>query len=144
VTALLRILIVIPFGYVAGCMAAGIFAVLSVYDLSGDSGFAMEGFLIGGGIVAGMYFGAFAFVPALCLIVLAEAFCWRSFFFHSPAGGAVALGTALFIHEAVADLTVKASVMAAAGMIGGAVYWMIAGRGAGRGFFETKAPSGRG
>jgi hypothetical protein len=145
VTALLRILIVIPFGYIAACMSAGIFGVLSVYDLSGGPDFSMAGFAISGGIVAGMYFGAFAFVPALCLIILAEASSWRSFFLYAPAGGAIALGTALFIHEAITDLTVKASVVAAAaGLVGGAVYWLIAGRGAGGGFSSTKTPATRG
>lgn len=126
--ALLRIILVIPAGYIAGCIVAGMVAVLSVYDPSGDPDFGMEGFVIGGGIVAGMYFGAFALLPALVLIVFAEAFSWRSFFFHAPAGAAVALGLTLVQNEAAAHPPATAATMLACGFAGGAIYWLIAGR----------------
>ena len=113
--------------------------MLSVYDLGGDPDFAMEGFVIGGGIVAGMYFGAFALAPAVILVLLAEAFSWRSFFFHAAAGGAIALGVTLFHNEAFSYPPAKAAVMLACGLVGGAVYWLIAGRNSGGRYLRSRA-----
>lgn len=114
-------------------VAAGIAAMLSVADVGGDAEFAMEGFVIGGGIVAGMYFGALALPAAIILIVFAEAYSWRSFFLYALTGAAISMGTTLFMNGAVTHPPAKSAVMLACGFVGGAVYWLIAGRRAGSG-----------
>ena len=89
--ALLRILVVIPLGYVAACAAAGIVFALSLYGFTGESDPAIQGIAISFAVAMAVYAGALAAVPTLAAIVLAEAFAWRSFFFWSLFGGVLGL-----------------------------------------------------
>jgi hypothetical protein len=79
------------------------------------------------------FVSGFALLPMLLIILVAESFGWRSVLFYAAAG----LGLALFFRSL---LTVQGQnffgrdleIMAAAGIAGGLVYWMLAGRNAGR------------
>ena len=127
--ALLRILIVIPLGYVAACAAAGIVFALSLYGFTGESDPAIQGIAISFAFAMAVYAGALAAVPTLAAIVLAEAFAWRSFFFWSLFGGVLGLAGKVMQDNAEGVHTPGiVALYATAGLVGGAVYWLAAGR----------------
>lgn len=90
--------------------------------------------------------GAYAFLPALALIGIAEAFDIRSIFYYALGGAAIGLlgyfGTNMSVQiEETTDMPPVAfglQLVLASGIIAGFVYWMIAGRSAGK----WKAPLG--
>ena len=76
-----------------------------------------------------------AFVPAMIAILLAESFSWRSILYYALAGGAIGFffGTILPTDEPGRVLLTRgAEIMAGAGVAAGLVYWLFAGRNAGR------------
>lgn len=81
--------------------------------------------------------GGIAMLPALLLIVLAEAFAWRSSLVYATLGGILALmlGYGLdfagYVFVPGGELAREREVLAAAGIAGGFVYWLFAGRKAG-------------
>ena len=83
--------------------------------------------------------GAAAILPALVLIAVAEAMRIRSFLYYGVGGGLVGLASYFGSDissrlENTTDVTPVGHVLqlaAAAGIIGGLVYWVIAGRKAG-------------
>lgn len=92
------------------------------------------------------FVGAYAFLPAVVLIVLAETFDIRSIFYYALGGAAIGLvayfGSNISVRlEETTDLPPVAfglQLVAASGIIAGFVYWLIAGRKAGK----WKAPLG--
>src|SRR5271163_2003182 len=81
--------------------------------------------------------GTVAFLPALLIVAVAEGFAWRSVLLYAAVGGALALALSYGM-----DLTGEMSepptyfarereVLAASGIAGGLVYWLVAGRRAG-------------
>jgi hypothetical protein len=85
------------------------------------------------------FVAAFAFVPAVIAIIITETFGLRSVLFYALAGGLIGLfcGYSLgFIgplprFDFDMPLGTNFELLAAAGIAGGLVYWLIAGRGAG-------------
>ena len=139
-SALLRILVVIPLGYVLACLAAGLVIALSIYGFVDEPSPVMQGMAVAFGFVAATCAGAFAAVPMLVAIVLAEAFRWRSFFFWAPFGGVLGLvGKALAERGETVQTPGVVALYIAAGLVGGATYWLIAGRGSGA--FVTRRPT---
>lgn len=86
------------------------------------------------------FVGAVAFLPAILAIVIAEAARLRNFLYYGVGGALVGLasyyGTDISVRlENTTDVTPVANALqlaAAAGIVGGLVYWLIAGRSAGR------------
>jgi hypothetical protein len=86
------------------------------------------------------YVGATAFVPALLLILFAEIARMRSILYYGVAGAVVGLASyfgsdielRLENTTDVAPAGHPLQLAAAAGIIGGLAYWLIAGRSAGR------------
>jgi hypothetical protein len=84
--------------------------------------------------------GAVAYLPAFLTVTLAEALSIRSFLYYGTAGAAIGLlgyfGSNISSRlEDTTDITPVAhslELVAAAGIIGGLVYWLMAGRNAGR------------
>jgi hypothetical protein len=85
------------------------------------------------------FVGATAFVPAVILVAIAETFDIRSIFYYAIGGGLIAA-----VVWYMADISVQLEnttdlspigyglqLVAAAGIIGGFVYWLLAGRKAG-------------
>jgi len=70
--------------------------------------------------VGALFIGAIAMLPALLVIALAEGFAWRSILVYAALGGAPG-----------SYLAREREVLAASGIAGGLVYWLIAGRKAG-------------
>ena len=83
------------------------------------------------------FHGAIAMLPALLVIALAEGFAWRSILVYAALGGvlALALGYGLdfggYVGAPGSHLAREREVLAASGIAGGLVYWLIAGRRAG-------------
>jgi H+/Cl- antiporter ClcA len=92
------------------------------------------------------FVGAVALMPAALLIVISEAARLRSFLFYCVGGALVGLasyyGSDISVRlENTTDVPPVANALqlaAAAGIIGGLVYWLVAGRNAGR-WREPKA-----
>jgi len=92
------------------------------------------------------FVGAVAIMPAALLIVISEAARLRSFLFYGVGGALVGLasyyGSEISVRlENTTDVPPVANALqlaAAAGIIGGLVYWVVAGRNAGR-WREPKA-----
>jgi len=78
-----------------------------------------------------------AVLPTLLVIVLAEGFAWRSIVVYAALGGLLALvlryglDFAGYIGAPGSDVAREREVLAAAGIAGGLVYWLVAGRNAG-------------
>jgi hypothetical protein len=86
-----------------------------------------------------IFISAYALVPLLIVVVAAEAFSIRSVLFYAVAGAL--LGCVLYLHAAgwaAGTIDVQGfarreiEIMAAAGIVAGFVYWLVAGRNAGR------------
>lgn len=134
-------LFVIAFGFVAACLVAGIvivFAVLfpelSSLDLGAIDSSALN-VMIGFGFI---FVSGFALLPALILALLTETFAIRSLLAYA-IGGAV-VGAACYLGLVPFDtdswrfngiMQRHLEIMTGAGILGGVVYWMIAGRNAG-------------
>ena len=94
------------------------------------------------------FIGATAFVPALLLIVVAEIMRLRRLLYYAAAGAVVGLtsyyGSNVELRlENTTDVSPAfhpLQLAAAAGIIGGLAYWLLAGRNAGR-WREPAQPS---
>jgi hypothetical protein len=88
------------------------------------------------GIGAAIIF-AIGFFPTLLVIVLTEGLKIRSIVIYAVIGGALALAAAYgldfggYVTAPNADMAHQREVFAAAGIAGGLVYWLFAGRRAG-------------
>jgi hypothetical protein len=95
-----------------------------------------------------LFVSYFAFLPALPTILAAETFGWRGWLFYAMAGGAIALVIVAFAIQAsepgdnpFSDTRLSAAVVGG-GIVGGLVYWLMAGRLAGN--WRAKARPGVG
>jgi hypothetical protein len=136
-------IIVIFFALMVAIVAAGIALAIGIVapDWAGvDSDpFERVSFFIVS-FFATSFVGAVAFLPAMVVIVIAEAARLRNFLYYGVGGALVALasyyGSDISMRlENTTDVTPVGNALqlaAAAGIIGGLVYWLIAGRNAGR------------
>ena len=84
--------------------------------------------------------GAAAWAPALLAMVIGEAFTLRGFVYYGVAGAVIGLlgyfGSSIGIRlEETTEMTPvghSLELVVAAGIVGGLVYWLIAGRNAGQ------------
>jgi hypothetical protein len=136
-------MVAILVGLVFACVAAALvmtFGILApdfsdVLALSFETG----SFSIVVGLTA-FFVTAIALLPALVVIVVAEAFGLRSILFYGLAGAGLALAfyytldpEGLLAPAGSQDFAVRGrEVLAASGIIAGFVYWAFAGRNAGR------------
>lgn len=141
--SLLGRIIVIFFALIVATMVAGIALAVGIIspDWAGVDSDPVERvsfFVVA--FFATSFVGAAATFPALVLIVFAEAARMRSLLYYGVAGAVVGLA-AYFGSDVSSRLENTTDVVpvghalqlaAAAGIIGGLVYWLIAGRKAGR------------
>jgi hypothetical protein len=135
-------IVVIFFALILASMAAGIALTIGIIspDWTGaDSDpFERVSFFVFA-FFATSFVGAAATLPALVLIVYAEASRMRSILYYGVAGAVVGLAAYFGSDvsgrlENTTDVTPVGHALqlaAAAGIIGGLVYWLIAGRRAG-------------
>ena len=87
--------------------------------------------------LSAVFFSFYAILPAMLMIALAEGFGLRSVLFYALAGAALALGSAYgwdlrLLRSPDDDLGGRGvEITAAVGIVGGFVYWAVAGRNAG-------------
>lgn len=136
-------IIVIFFAVIAAMIAAGVTLAIGIVVpdwswLDTDPIERMIFFAIS--FFATSYIGATAFLPALLLIIIAESLRWRRLLYYAAAGAIVGLasyfGSDVSLRlDNTTDVTPVVhplQLAAAAGIIGGLVYWLFAGRNAGR------------
>lgn len=139
----LRFLLVIPFGFLAACLA-GAFALIwpfigAVPTLEADPLFwfdAVVGFALQVAQV-----GSVSLVPWAVFMAATEILGIRSLLVHAAAG---LLGAVAFLRVAYAAAQPDASIQTAlvvAGLAFALVYWLVAGRSAGRWRQPRPAPS---
>jgi hypothetical protein len=138
--ALLARIFVVLFAFVLACVAAAAvmtFALLlpgwsELIDRYPDQ----QSIAVVVGLSA-VFFSFYAMLPAMVIIALAEGFRLRSVLFYALAGAALALGSAYgwdlrLLRGPDDDLGGRGvEIMAAVGIVGGFVYWALAGRSAG-------------
>ena len=134
-------LFAIVFGFLAASLVAGAIVVFAVLfpELSAlDTGVIDPNainILLGFGFI---FVSGFALLPALVVVAITEFFTIRSVLAYAIGGGVVGLAcylglvpfdTASWRFDGIVRRHLE--VMAGAGIVGGLIYWMIAGRRAG-------------
>ena len=126
-----RVLFVIPLGFIAACLAAGIFIAVAAYGtgaLDRDTVIWPAIF----GVIAAPVIGGLVALPALVVIVLAELLSWRSVLAYLLAGGVAGLSAYLLADNTAGSISdTDAQLSMTAGIVGGLAYWLVAGRTAG-------------
>ena len=128
------------FGFLAACLVASIVVLWAIFfpemsDVSVDIDQGAINMVLGFGFVL---VSGFALMPALVLALITEAFSIRHVLAYAVAGGIAGLCCYLaFIPFDTVTMTFDGiirrhlEVMVGSGILGGVVYWMIAGRNAG-------------
>jgi hypothetical protein len=137
-----RILMVF-FSYVLACLAGAALVTFGILALDWNS-LSQAGLLSAAVIiiiiVAATVMGVVGALPTALIVVIAEAFAWRSVLFYAAAGGALALALSYGfglpggiddIVQPAVYLAQERQLLAASGIAGGLVYWLFAGRRAG-------------
>ncbi|PHR17704.1 MAG: hypothetical protein COA37_21975 [Hoeflea sp.] len=141
---ILRLLVrmfAIAFGFFIGCLAAGLaYAFLARLirpeDFGRFSDVELTVTLVIGLIGVASLFARAALLPAFIIIAIFEFWRRRDWLSHALAGGAIALAAASmpFATGSAASIepTQLIAIHAACGIIGASIYWLFAGRNAGR------------
>jgi H+/Cl- antiporter ClcA len=141
--ALLGRIIVIFFALIVAMMAAGVMLAIGIvapdWPTFDSDPFERVTFFVAS-FFATSFVGATGFVPALLLIILAEAARMRNVLYYGVAGAVVGLAAYFgsdveFRLENTTDVAPAfhpLQLAAGAGIVGGLVYWLLAGRNAGR------------
>jgi hypothetical protein len=130
VTAVLRRIIVVPFAYVAAMAAAGLTVTLGI-------GPAPDHFL--SAFVANTILLVTAtFIFAVLAIIASEVAAVRSLYHYLATGLALGLAASLILFMVGLNPTYGTGILldAAAGLVGGLTYWLIAGVRAGAAMLE--------
>ena len=136
-------ILVIVFALIVAIMAAGITLAIGIIapDWAGVNSDPFERisfFIVS--FFATSFVGAVAIFPALVVIVISEAARLRNFLYYGVGGALVGLASyygsdvsmRLENTTDVAPVGNSLQLAAAAGIIGGLAYWLVAGRNAGR------------
>jgi len=136
---ILRILAMMV-GYFLACVAASIVLTIGTLTPQWDdlSPLGLPSVVLWSVVGVGAAFiAAIATPPALLVIALAEGFAWRSSLVYAVLGGVLALSLSYgldfagYAGEPGTSLAREREVIAAAGIAGGFIYWLLAGRRAG-------------
>jgi len=145
-------LVAIISGFVVAILAAGLVLTLAIVfpawsDLViGEYDEGVAGVMMTFGFV---FVSGYALLPAIVLIAVAEIFSIRTILYYAIAGAL--LGLVVMISLGGFDpnlLTVngfarrETEIVIGAGIVGALAYWLIAGRGAGRGFHVPRDGAG--
>jgi hypothetical protein len=130
-------LVVIFTGLLLAALTAGVvftFAMANLLDPGAPNPDLVARVLEWAGFVflVATFAGVIALVPSVILAILAEAFGWRGLVFHGVAGALLgAMVTLVWGEPQSADNVLVLAAGISAGIAGGWVYWLIAGRKAG-------------
>jgi hypothetical protein len=135
----LRLLVMI-FAYGLACIAASLVLAIGTltphWDYLASLGLPSAAMWVVVAVGASVI-GVIALLPTLLVIILAEGFGWRSIVLYGALGGVLALalcygmGFAGYVGEPDSFLAREREILVAAGIAGGLVYWLFAGRRAG-------------
>src|ERR1700692_1380017 len=137
--ALVRIAMIF-LAYVLACVAASLILTVGPLTPGWDdlTPRGMQSFAIWAVVmVAAAAIAGIAMMPALLVIALTEAFAWRSSLIYAALGGVLALSVSYgldfagYSGDPENPLVREREVLAAAGIAGGFVYWLVGGRTAG-------------
>lgn len=134
-TLVLRFVLV-PLAYVLACLAAGLTIAVALFGPPGDIDAARR--LAAWAAMAAVSAGTFALVPWLLAVLASETRGWRSFPLWLASGGGLGIA-AHVLTEFTGDpdrALLRLSATVAAGLAGGLVYWLVAGRRAGAGYMR--------
>ena len=139
--ALIGRLFVIAFAFLAACLVAGMIIVCAIMfpefsDLgSGPIDQGAFDIILGFGFI---FISGFALLPALIIALITEAFSIRGLLAYAVGGAVVGLACYLGLVPFDPDtlrfegiVRRHLEIMTGAGIVGGLIYWMIAGRNAG-------------
>jgi hypothetical protein len=138
-TVLVRIAMLFV-GYVLACIAASIVLTIGTLTPQWDdlTSLGMSTLVVWSTVgIAAAIIASIAFVPTVLVMALAEGFAWRSGILYAALGGALALALGYGVDFANSfggpdsAMAHQREVLAAAGIAGGFVYWLVAGRKAG-------------
>jgi len=127
-------------GYVLACVAASIVLTIGTLTPEWDDlkQLGLQAAVVAPVVgVGAAVIGTIAMLPALLVIALAEGFAWRSSLFYAVVSGALALSLSYgvdfvgYVGDPGSSFASEREVLAAAGIAGGFVYWLFAGRKAG-------------
>jgi hypothetical protein len=132
---------IILLGYLTASLAASAFINLIVVGLAGfttdEAPFVAMGSIIFSIPFVALFVAYYAFIPSVGAILLAEIIGARDWLFHSLAGAVVSIVVIGFFWRAaepgdvIAGDPRTAMTVIGAGLVGGMVYWLVAGRTAG-------------
>jgi hypothetical protein len=131
---------VVLLAYVLACLAASIVLTMGTLtpqwnDLTSSDPQTIvlwSVIAVGMALIAGT-----AIVPTLLIVALAEGFAWRSSLVYAALGCVIAIALSYgvdfagYVSQPGSDFAHEREVLAAAGIAGGLVYWLFAGRNAG-------------
>jgi hypothetical protein len=136
---LVRIMMMI-LAYVLACIAASIILTIGTLTPEWDdlTALGLQSVAVWAVVMVGaVAIAAIAMMPALLVIALTEGFAWRSSLIYAALGGVLALSLSYgldfagYSRDPGNPLVREHEVLAAAGIAGGFVYWLFAGRRAG-------------
>jgi phosphotransferase system glucose/maltose/N-acetylglucosamine-specific IIC component len=139
--ALIGRLIVVFFAFLVACFAAGMIVIVALLfpefsDIGDELDQTTLSIMYGFGFI---FVSGFALLPAMIVVAITEAFYIRSALAYAVGGALVGLacylGLVPFDTETLRfDGIVRRhlEIMTGAGIVAGLVYWLIAGRNAGR------------
>jgi hypothetical protein len=137
IAALIARLPLIIAAYVAASVAAGFMLSLGMvlndlqkgHSLSTSLGPNPAALMVDAPLILGILVAIFSFAPAAVVVVLSEAFGWRWATLHGVAGVFAAIWPLMMGPGPMPWRLLLA--LSLAGLVGGLVYWWIAGRNAG-------------
>jgi len=136
---LVRIAMIV-LAYILACVAASLILTIGTLAPEWDdlTALGMQSVVVWAVVMVGAAaIGGIAMLPALLVIALTEGLTLRSSLIYAALGGVLALslsyglGFAGYGGEPGSPLVRQREVLAAAGIAGGFVYWLFAGRKAG-------------
>ncbi|MCV6545741.1 MAG: hypothetical protein OIF56_00400 [Cohaesibacter sp.] len=132
---LLARLMMVPLGLFCAILATGIFLAFALLTLDPHYGTDPQLhsiFALFSGVVMAAMIGPFSVTPTLAFLLMAELLSWRSLYIYLGFGLTLSLFAFHVPTEAKDQMATDLDIRAmASGLVGGFVYWMIAGRGAG-------------
>ena len=132
---LLARLFMVPIGLILALLVAGIFlgfAVLAIQPVEASDPQIHNVFALFSGLFLAGTLGSFAFYPALFVLLFVELLSLRNLWIYLGFGLMLSFFAFHAPGEPVDNLAIALDMRAAAaGLVGGFTYWLVAGRGAG-------------
>ena len=136
---LVRIAMIV-LAYILACLAASLILTVGTLTPEWDdlTALGMGSLAVWAVVMVGAaVIGGIAMMPALLVIALTEGLAWRSSLIYAALGSVLALSLSYgldfagYSGDPASPLAHEREVLAAAGIAGGFVYWLFAGRKAG-------------